>query len=156
MKKIVVTVSALMFCVAGFAQQGPTAAGGDATGSGGSVSYSVGQIDYLSKTDGSITMNEGLQQPYEISVATGVNVTNIQLNMNVYPNPTSDQLMLTVTDDKSGLVYQLFDVQGKLISGGTITGKQTTLSISELSEATYFLKVSDDKSVVKTFKIVKN
>ncbi len=39
----------LCLCVAtiAMAQQGNVAAGGDASGTGGSMSYSIGQVDYL-------------------------------------------------------------------------------------------------------------
>jgi len=49
--------------------------GGNATGSGGSVSYTVGQITYrtFSGTNGSIA--EGVQQTYEISVVTANKIT---------------------------------------------------------------------------------
>lgn len=46
------------------AQQGNVAAGGDATGTGGSMSYSIGQVDYLvySSSQGSLSL--GLQQTW--------------------------------------------------------------------------------------------
>jgi hypothetical protein len=47
------------------------AAGGNAKGSGGSASFTVGQIFYtkLSGTNG--TVIQGIQQPYEISMPNG-------------------------------------------------------------------------------------
>jgi hypothetical protein len=60
------TLNIISFSV--FAQQGNVAAGGDATGQGGIMSYSVGQTDYLmfSSQQGSISL--GLQQPYFYSI----------------------------------------------------------------------------------------
>ena len=54
------------------AQTSVNAIGGDATGSGGSVSYSVGQVVYTTNkgTNGSVV--EGVQQPYEILVVTAI------------------------------------------------------------------------------------
>jgi hypothetical protein len=47
------------------------AAGGNAKGSGGSASFTVGQIFYtkLSGTNGSVV--QGIQQPHEISMPNG-------------------------------------------------------------------------------------
>jgi hypothetical protein len=48
-----------------------SSAGGNAKGSGGSASFTVGQIFYtkLSGTNGSVV--QGIQQPYEISISKG-------------------------------------------------------------------------------------
>lgn len=54
------------------AQEAIPASGGNATGSGGSVSYSVGQVEYSSNTGSGGSVAAGVQQPYEISVVTGL------------------------------------------------------------------------------------
>ena len=54
------------------AQTSVNATGGDASGGGGSVSYSVGQVVYTTHTGTSGSVAEGVQQPYEISVVTGL------------------------------------------------------------------------------------
>ena len=46
------------------AQQNSVSAGGDVSGSGGTVSFSVGQIDYLSITGAGGSVAQGVQQPY--------------------------------------------------------------------------------------------
>ncbi|MHC1706606.1 MAG: T9SS type A sorting domain-containing protein [Bacteroidales bacterium] len=66
MKKIVLFLGC---CLLGWgttdllAQQGNVAAGGLATGAGGSASYSIGQMDYLSATGTGGSLIQGLQQP---------------------------------------------------------------------------------------------
>ncbi len=52
------------------AQEVIPASGGNATGSGGSVSYSAGQVFYLTHEGTTGSVNEGAQQPYEISAIT--------------------------------------------------------------------------------------
>ena len=54
------------------AQTSVNATGGDASGSGGSVSYSVGQVVYTTNTGTSGSVAQGVQQPYEISVVTAI------------------------------------------------------------------------------------
>ncbi|NIJ54587.1 T9SS type A sorting domain-containing protein [Dyadobacter arcticus] len=46
------------------AQQGSVSSGGNATGSGGSVSYSVGQVFYISNTAAGGTVSAGVQQAF--------------------------------------------------------------------------------------------
>ena len=52
------------------AQTGIPAAGGNASGTGGSVSFSVGQVFYLMNTGTTGSVLEGVQQPFEISETT--------------------------------------------------------------------------------------
>lgn len=54
------------------AQTSVNVTGGNASGSGGSASYSVGQFVYQTHTGTSGSVSEGVQQPYEISVVTGL------------------------------------------------------------------------------------
>ena len=49
------------------AQQAINASGANATGSGGSVSYSVGQVLYTTNSGSNGSSAQGVQQPYEIS-----------------------------------------------------------------------------------------
>ena len=134
------------------------ATGGNATGSGGSVSYTVGQICYstISGTNGSVV--QGVQQPFEISVVTGIEETKgIVLICTAYPNPTSDFLTLKVENyDNKSLSYELFDVSGNLLENKKIEGTEITIPFGERSPSVYFLKVTDKNKVVKTFKIIKN
>jgi len=54
------------------AQEAVLATGADAAGSGGKVSYSVGQIAYTSQTGSNGSVTQGVQQPYEIFATVGV------------------------------------------------------------------------------------
>ncbi len=47
------------------AQNGAVASGGEATGTGGNVSFSVGQTDYINLTSTNHSSNQGIQQPFE-------------------------------------------------------------------------------------------
>jgi hypothetical protein len=137
------------------AQETIPATGGNASGSGGTVSYSVGQVVYTTNTGTNGSVAQGVQQPFEISTTLGINETSINLEMNVYPNPTTNYLILNVVESK-GLSYQLFDLQGKLIENKKVTANNTTITMEDLPNATYFLKVTKNSQAVKTFKIIKN
>jgi len=141
------------------AQGAVPATGGNASGSGGTVNYSVGQVVYTTNTGSSNgTVAHGVQQPFEISVVTGLEETKcINLAVSAYPNPTTDYLTLSVDNfETSNLSYHLFDISGKLLETKTITGNETSINTSNLVPATYFLKVTENNKEVKTFKIIKN
>lgn len=140
------------------AQTSVNATGGNASGSGGSVGYSVGQVVYTTNTGPNGSVAQGVQQPYEISVVTGIDeAKGINLSVSAYPNPTTDYLTLSISEfDVSNLSYQLYDMQGKLIQNEKITGTQTSIGMSNLVPATYFVKIIQGNKEVKTFKIIKN
>jgi hypothetical protein len=161
MKYRILKLITLFLLVAGLsglhAQESVNATGGDASGSGGSASYSVGEIVYttLPGTGGSVA--EGVQQPFEISVVTGLEQININLTFSVYPNPTTGYLNLEVeTDNWIDLSFQLFDIQGKLLDTEKITSIQTSIDMSFFVSGTYFVKVTHHDKEIKTYKIIKN
>lgn len=145
-------------CIADtFAQSNTVSTGGDATGSSGAVSYSIGQIDYTTKTAASGTVTEGVQQPYEISIITGADNKFIQLEITAYPNPVIDVLILTInTKDLSNTFYYLYDLNGKLLQNKKVSGTTTEISFKDLPQGVYFLKVYTNNNELKTFKIIKN
>lgn len=145
------------------AQEAIPASGGNASGSSGSVSYSVGQVVYQTHTGTNGSVAEGVQQPYEISVVTGLEeAKGINLTVSAYPNPTTDFLTLKVENYKTeNLSYQLYDISGKLLENKKIESNETSISMTNLVSATYFLKVVKMQGIasqkaVKTFKIIKN
>lgn len=141
-----------------FAQSNTVPAGGDATGSNGSVSYTVGQIDYIYETGSGGSANQGLQQPFEIFVILSVeDVEDIQIVAKVFPNPTISNVTLFIgnrsTDDLS---FHLFDLSGRLLMERKLESTETLIPMDGLAAATYFLSVSDGATLLKTFKIIKN
>ena len=138
------------------AQESVNVNGGNASGSGGSASYSVGQVVYTTNTGTGGSLTQGVQQPFEISVVTGIEQTAINLAISAYPNPTFDFLQLKVETEKfKDLSYQLYDMNGKLLQNKKITGNLTSIAMSNLVTATYFVKITEGNKEIKTFKIIK-
>jgi len=140
------------------AQQANPATVGQAAGSGGTVCYTVGQVFYLTHSAATGSIAQGIQQPYEISVLSGIQeVPGITLTCSVYPNPVSDLLILRMeSDDLNKLSALLFDMNGKLIETTKIRSQETELMMGHRVAGTYFLKVVQNQKGVKSFKIIKN
>jgi hypothetical protein len=139
------------------AQKDVMAAGGNATGSGGSASYSVGQVVYTTATGTNGSANQGVQQPYEIFVVGVDKNPGINLQVTVYPNPASVQVTLNIGSlDPENLVYLLYDLQGKKLESQNIRSELTVIPVANLLPGTYILKVLDSQSLLRTFKIIKN
>jgi hypothetical protein len=161
MKKALIVLTA--FCIFGFgtairAQNAITASGGNATGSGGSVTYTIGQVVYTKFVGTNGSAAQGVQQPYEISVVTGiVEAKDISLEIEVYPNPATDFVKLKIKNyEVENLKYQLYDINGSLLKDNKVEGNETSISMQNLLPSVYFLKVTDNNKAIKTFKIIKN
>jgi hypothetical protein len=153
--KTFMSVAFLLLGLGGLhAQETAAAASGDAAGSGGSSSYTVGQVVSTTNIGSNGSVTQGVQQPYEIYVTTGVNETTINLELSVYPNPTTDYLTLKVEKTKD-LSYQLYDLQGKVIASKTVNGTSTNISLEGQPTATYYLNVVKNNQTVKRFKVIK-
>jgi hypothetical protein len=151
------TIVALIFSVGLHAQETVPATGGDATGAGGSSSYTIGQVVYTTNTGTNGSVAQGVQQPYEISTSVGIEVTAINLELVAYPNPTNNALTLNIGNyNNEKLTYQLYDMQGKLLDSKQVVNSTTSIGMQELPVSTYLLNVLDNNAVIKTFRIVKN
>jgi len=139
------------------AQETIPSTGGNASGSGGSVGYSVGQITYHTYSGTNTSITQGVQQPYEISVVTAIeNTEGIKLEYKVYPNPTRGLMTLTIKPiNNENLKYRIYDLSGILLQDKKINSEVTEISIVGFSSSTYFLKVIKDDTEVKIFKIIK-
>jgi hypothetical protein len=133
------------------------ATGGNASGSGGSVSYTVGQILYNSVSGSNGSIVQGVQQPYEISVVTAIaNTEDIDLKCMVFPNPTYGQAKLVIElNDFEGVSFRLYDISGAILQVSKVESKETELSLLNQSAGIYFLHVIKNKLEVKVFKIIK-
>jgi hypothetical protein len=157
-KKVKLSVLLLSLGLTAQAQQASTATGGDASGSGGTVAYSVGQIVYTTNTATTGSVAQGVQQPYEISIVLGIDNHYINLGLSAYPNPTTNYLTLNLGNaELSTLNFELYDINGRLIESRKIISSTETIAMENLPTATYILKVTNNnKKEVKTFKIIKN
>jgi len=143
------------------AQSTISTAGGNATSSGGTVSYTVGQVAYSTQTSTSGTITQGVQQPFEIFVATALEqAKDISLQLQVFPNPVNDYLKLSVVPSATisiqSLSFQLYDVNGKLVQNNNVESNETNIMMSGFTSGTYLLKVNQGNTSFKTFKIIKN
>jgi hypothetical protein len=159
-KRNVITVALLGLGFSAYAQQTINASGTDALGSGGSIAYSIGQVYYTTNTNAVGTVAEGVQQPYEISIITTLEQASAaNINLQAYPNPTTNFLTLNSTSallNTQDLSFRLMDMNGKLIQYKRITNITETIAMENLPSATYVLKITSNNNEIKSFKIIKN
>lgn len=139
------------------AQEAVIPAGGDGTGSGGSIAYSIAQILYTGSYDVSGEVLQGVQQPYEIYLGSNRNhFEDIGISLSTYPNPVRGILILKVEAQLMKEVsFKLYNSEGQVSLTGKLLNTETRIDMSQLTPGVYFLQVNILKETAKTFKIIK-
>jgi len=161
MKQKLLQLTFLWLFAGGFtalnAQENIVVSGGDATGSGGTASYSIGQMVYSTATGPNGSITQGVQQAFEISITLGIEDNLINLSFIVYPNPTINVLTLKIGNfNQNNMKYALFDIQGRLLNQQKIQQETTNITTENMAPAIYFLRIFNQNNLVKIFKIIKN
>ena len=153
--KLYLSIAVALLSINLYSQSNTVSAGGDVEGDNGSISYSIGQVVYTSAQGSNGNVNQGVQQPYDVGVVTGIEEAGI--NLSVFPNPTAGMLTLNVAgEDASLLSYQLFDGSGRLIDSNNKLNSTTTISLETYATGVYTLSVSRNNKQVKSFRVVRN
>ena len=156
--KVWLSITLGLFLIDLNAQEAIPASGIESSSSSGSVSSSIGQVIYTTNQNNAGSVSQGVQQGYTISsIPNGIDDSNVSLELAIYPNPTSDYLHLKVeTIINQNLSYQLYDFNGRLIESGIMGTGEQQINMTSRAAATYFLKVLDNTTEIKTFRIIKN
>ena len=139
------------------AQEAFVSSASEASGTGGSVSYSVGQLLTNSQTTSNTTIDVGIQQPLQIVTLSNPEVTRVQLTAKAYPNPSTDFVVLSLTEASyEEMEYALYSMNGSLVYQASVTAAETTIDLRRFAVGTYVLRVTQHQNEIKTFKIIKN
>ena len=154
-RKTVLTFILVFYFLTLFAQESTVSSGNNISSSSGSITYSIGQVAYITNTGSNGSTSQGVQQPYEIYVLSSSNIIT-DLNIKVYPNPVCDILTLqylNYTNEKIG--FQILNIEGKLIRFENLTSSEAQIDFQSLASGEYYIKVTDGFKELKVFKIVK-
>jgi hypothetical protein len=151
------TTLLILFSLSALSQESILSASNNATGDGGTVSYSVGQAAFNTFIASTGAITEGVQQPYEILFMTGLDDENqLALHGIVYPNPATSELKLKIDlPSFSQLYYRLSNGDGLKISHGKIDAEETVIPVESLSSGVYLLTVMENEKILSTWKVIK-
>jgi len=126
------------------AQEAVLTGGGEAEGTNGQVSYSVGQVAYQNYFSNSGSSAEGVQQPYEISIVTNIEESDSPgIDLATYPNPVADYFEIQVTPwEGTNIEFRVLDSSGKLIHEGAISGEHTSIDSRQWSNGQYVVQLA--------------
>lgn len=132
-------------------------AGDYATGGNVSLSYTVGETATATLSGGNLILTQGFQQPDD--QMTGIDEPVFNGEITVYPNPTSDIVMINITSDDD-LILELTNVSGQqlmnrelVFQSGNYSGQ---VDLQKYAAGTYLLYLRDSEGrVVTNYKVQK-
>ena len=130
-------------------------AGGEAGNNAGSFSWTLGEtvINTVGGTGYQVT--QGFQQG-NLHASTGIDKSEaFGIEVKVYPNPTRNHLTVETKKQSEGLIYTLYDVNGRLLKNGEVEASRFDLNLSDYPSGSYILQILQESDLVKSFNIVK-
>ena len=153
-KSIIPIVVFISFGFSSFGQNALSAAGGHFKTSGGSTSFTVGQVAYVLKKGTGSYVNEGVQQVYT-KKTTPIEELVYLKEVQLYPNPTQETFNLIISTKENVQVrYIIMDYLGKEIRNGNILSEKSEISLRDLPSGNYFISLKSKKEN-RIFKMVK-
>jgi hypothetical protein len=155
MRKLIITLTIfLSLVVSVYAQEVVSAVGGTKSVEQYEVSWTLGEPVIKTGSPGSYSLTQGFHQPK--FTVTSTKIFADDLNIEVYPNPTREFVLIHSDQLLENAKYALFSLSGKKLMEGRITNKTTKLNIESRASGSYLLKLNGENNrPLRTFKIVK-
>lgn len=138
-----------------YAQQVVATSGDTYKSSSAIVSWTLGEPATETHKSSNSIATQGMQQP-TLSVVTSYSTTELNVNVFVYPNPTSSSLQVSIQEQSlEHLAYSLCDVNGIQITAGLISNATSWINMETQPAGSYILKITKSDKEQKSFKIIK-
>ncbi len=126
------------------------------------VSGTAGELIVSTVSTASVTATQGFQQPNLEDLVGTLELSDLAIQISVFPNPVSSQLNVEfVTEESADVTVELYDVTGQLVfysSRINVPDRLTeVVDFGRFPTSQYFLIVKDEKNrLLKTFKVQKH
>ena len=120
----------------------------------GSIAYTIGEPVFDTHAVGSVIITQGFHQP-EDDFITSAPAPAPVLEIAVFPNPTRDELFVTLADESRGWTCTLYDLCGKVVVDQALPVQRNTLDLSAFANGPYALHVIDaNGQLAHTFQLI--
>ncbi len=155
MKEFVFTLFMITAVVFTSAQQVISAGGQTNTAGNIELSWTLGEPVIETVSEGTTVLTQGFHQSkLTVTAIDALSLTEMELK--VYPNPTSDFVVVHINNAEVTARFALFDFSGKMLSQKPITATDTRLDMLQYASGTYVLKLFDEEEhPIQSFKIIK-
>jgi hypothetical protein len=139
------------------AQESLNSSGGVISSLDGSINQSIGQMFNSPINDSNEIIYQGVQYAIDLT-SLGTDSHQFELSVMAFPNPSTSELNLQISKVNSDdLSYKMYNLLGQLVKSSSISAEKTKINIENLPNAMYQLNVfSNNKNLIKSFKIIKN
>lgn len=121
------------------------------------LSWTLGEPVIDTYHDGTNIITQGFHQT-QLTVTSVATDNATDLDVNVYPNPTSGVLNISIPNNDKVFELQLFDMNGKVVMNSNLTDSQQlkTLQLAQFANAVYLLTIhSKDGEFTSSHRIQK-
>ena len=110
-------------------------------------------LTYIGTADAGAVMTDSMYNI--VQLPTGIsNLQNEQMNVKVYPQPSSDILNFVLGEELKAGEVSLFDISGKKVLLQKINNAASfSISVKNLEQGFYFYSIRNEKTVLKTGKV---
>lgn len=154
--KFILLVTACLFGASSFAQSVVSAGGNQFTSTEYQLNFTLGETAITTLQVDDVVLTQGFHQSrLEVTAVNELPSSNV--NIKVFPNPTSDNLHISVDNQNfDGCYYILYSVTGEVLAQKSINSTYTQIAFDAFSPAVYYIKVFINNCETNTFKIIKN
>lgn len=136
------------------AQSATVSSGGEGSGLGGTVSFSIGQLVVESTVDSEGSISPGVQHAVE-SMVTFIDENVLCNILTVYPNPTTERIHCSFDQVFIGEVC-VFDHLGQCVFIQALNAQEMSIDVSKWSTGAYLMHFLIDDRSAAIHRIVKN
>jgi hypothetical protein len=119
----------------------------------GQLSTTFGEPVIVTFSNGTNELTQGFHQTRIL--ITSIGDRQISFEMEVYPNPVAEFLTIKVDELKKKLSYSVFNIEAKMVLDNEIHSIETKIDLTQLAKGTYILKITENNTLVKSYKILK-
>ena len=127
------------------------------------LDWSIGECVTTTHSAGNYVITQGFHQNSYVITTIKDLVTDVKIS--VYPNPTTDFINLKIypvenynrveSSKVEDLQYTITDFSGKILQTKKIAEDIEQINFSNFATGTYFITISENKQLIKSFKIIK-
>ncbi len=119
------------------------------------LDWSLGESVTATHSAGDYVITQGFHQ--NTYVITAVENLATDVNISVYPNPTTDLITIDFPSFEGlGNVITVTDINGKILQQTEVTTDKEQFDFFNYANGVYFLSVKQENQTIKSFKIIKN
>jgi hypothetical protein len=119
------------------------------------MDWSIGELSIETYTSSTMIISQGFHQG-EYVVTRIDEIPFFDFSITAFPNPTSDLICLKVESTKvEHINYAVSDISGKVLLNGNTANQLEQINFSNYAPGVYFMSVTQNNKLLKSFKIIK-